>query len=333
MRLRPKLHTFLLGVLLVFSSLTIATVTLWPHVQSGRLDPRRALGQAAEPTPASAPATPTPTPRPTETPPPRPIPPDLALTARAAILVDVATENVRYERQADEPVPPASTAKIVTALTAIAHLRPEEVVEIVPEDVVDPEAESAMGLQAGDTVTVQDLLVGLLLPSGNDAANALARVAGERLAGEQATPRERFTAAMNQTAERLGMADSYFHSPAGLDVDGQRATARDLARAARALLDDPALLPIVAMPSATVRVGGPQARVITLESTNLLLEEQGVYGVKTGTTELAGECLVFAYRDQREDVIGVVLGSQDRFGDARALLGLPPAPATPPASP
>lgn len=100
--------------------------------------------------------------------------------------------------------------------------------------------------------------------------------------------------------------------------------------AARALLREPVLVSIVAMQRAEVRIGGPKARVIRLENTNQLLAQDGVFGIKTGTTDQAGQCLLVAYRAPSGTQIAVILGSQDRYGDARALLGLPePPPPSP----
>ena len=250
----------------------------------------------------------------------------LQLTAKSVYLINAHTGKVLFERAPDAPRAPASTTKLVTALTALKYVHPEDVVTIEQSDVVDPTQESNMGLQAGDTVTIHDLLVGLFLPSGNDAANALARFAGERLPGSDQPPVQRFVAEMNVTAADLGMTNSHFVNPSGDDADGQVVTAHDLSLAVRALLADPALLPIVAIPTANVRVGGANARVISLTNTNDMLLTNGVYGVKTGTTQNAGECLIVAYRTQQENVIAVILGSEDRYADARKLLGIESAP-------
>jgi D-alanyl-D-alanine carboxypeptidase (penicillin-binding protein 5/6) len=250
----------------------------------------------------------------------------LQLTAKSVYLIDAETGAVLFERDAEAPRAPASTAKIVTALTALKYVHPEDVVTIEQSDVVDPAQESNMGLRVGDTATIHDLLVGLFLPSGNDAANALARFAGERLPGSDQPPVQRFIAEMNVTATSLGMTKSHFVNPSGDDADGQVVTAHDLSIAARTLLADPALLPIVAIPTADVRVGGPNARVISLTNTNEMVLTNGVYGVKTGTTQNAGECLIVAYRTQQENVIAVILGSEDRYADARELLGIQAVP-------
>lgn len=332
MRRPLRTRSLLLGSLLLLLSLVLATATVWGYVEGGGPLAIATGRRPATPTADIATPTPTPvlpTPTPTPTPPVAAIPPDLPLSARAAILVQDEPELVLFERNADEPLPPASTAKIVTALTVLRHAGLEEVLTVQEEDLVDPVAESHMGLQAGDTVTVHDLLVGLLLPSGNDAAKTLSRVIGERLPGDQ-PPVERFAAAMNAVAAELGMTGSHFVDPSGDDAEGQVVTARDMVIAARALLREPVLVSIVAMQRAEVRVGGPKARVIRLENTNQLLAQDGVFGIKTGTTDQAGQCLLVAYRAPSGTQIAVILGSQDRYGDARALLGLPePPPPSP----
>ncbi len=302
-----------LGLALLASSLLIAGVSV-----------RRYLNAASGGPPAALPATATVAvaPEPTATPTLGPTPTPPALSARAALVMRVEDGEVLLAKNADEPLPPASTAKILTALTVLRHAHPETIVTIQPEDIVDPVEESAMGLQAGDTLTIHDLLVGLLLPSGNDAARALARAVGEQLAGPAgAPPEERFIAAMNALAAELGMAHSQLLTPDGEDVEGQAVSARDLALAARAFLKEPVLVRIASMREATVRVGGPQPRTLWLASTNAVLGERGVFGIKTGTTEAAGQCLVAAWRTVAGQVyLAVVLGSQNRYADVRTLI-------------
>jgi serine-type D-Ala-D-Ala carboxypeptidase (penicillin-binding protein 5/6) len=328
---RRRSRSRLIGILLLLSSVLILGVVVWYStarydgaVVSGMPALSDLRGQPGAETPA--PVTPTPSPTPT----PVPIPADLPLTARAALVIVVETGDVLFERDADEPLQPASTIKIVTALTVLKHATPEEVITIHVDDVVDPVEESSMGLRAGDTVTIHDLLVGLLLPSGNDAAKALARHVGERLPPELGhIPQERFVAGLNVVARELGMDGSILVHPAGHDREGQAITARDLAQATIKLLERPALMPIVAMEKAEVRVGGDHARVLTLSNTNELLTETGVHGIKTGTTLGAGQCLVVAYRDGERTLVAVILGSTDRYTDARALLDLPEPPPSP----
>ncbi len=301
------LRRFGLAFLLLTLSITIAGLTLTRY---------GSLGTAlSTPTVSNAPSpVPTPPPSPTPTPPP--------VTARATFVIDLTADRVLLDQQSTLPLPPASTLKLLTALTAQEILPPEEIVMVQSEDEVDPTVESTMGLAAGDTVTVHDLLIGLLLPSGNDAARALARVAGERLATpSELPPRERFLAMMQAKAHELGLEQTIIRTPDGDDVPGQVTSARDLARLAHAVLADPELATIVAMREAYVRVGGPNARILSLTNTNELLGQFGVVGVKTGTSPAAGQCLVAAWRTLDERLyLAVILGSQDRYGDMRALI-------------
>jgi serine-type D-Ala-D-Ala carboxypeptidase (penicillin-binding protein 5/6) len=264
--------------------------------------------------------TPTPTPEPQI---PEAIAADIDITARSAFVYHPSTDTTLYERDADTPVQPASTLKIFTALVVLEYASPSEVIEIVESDVVDPVAESHMGLAAGDLVTVHDLLVGLMLPSGNDAANALARVVGSRINGDDAEPlQDRFIREMNRVANDLGLETTELRHPAGHDREGQAVTAREMAVAAQALMESPSLLTIVAMKDAEILVGGNNARVLEVENTNELLVHEDVYGIKTGTTGQAGQCLIVASREGDTTIISVILGSEDRYTDARTLLDL-----------
>ncbi|WP_448575755.1 D-alanyl-D-alanine carboxypeptidase family protein [Thermomicrobium sp.] len=280
---------------------------------------RYALPVSTSSTTTVAPS-PEPTPTPTPTPSPTPEPP--SLSARSVLVVDLTTDRILLERASRTPLPPASTLKLLTALTAVEILSSEEIVTVQPEDMVDPVRESAMGLGAGDTITVHDLLIGLLLPSGNDAARALARIAGERLAGPpDRSPRDRFLFAMQEKARELGLSETVVLSPDGDDIPEQTTSARDLLQLARATLDHPELAALVALRTAQIRVGGPNARVLELRNTNELLGQLGVIGIKTGTTPEAGQCLVAAWRTSDERTfVAIVLGSQDRYGDVRAII-------------
>jgi serine-type D-Ala-D-Ala carboxypeptidase (penicillin-binding protein 5/6) len=269
---------------------------------------------------------------PTATPVPQPpllIPEDLQLTARSAFVYHPEGDTVLFERDADLPLQPASTLKVFTAMVVLDYATPNEIIEIVDSDVVDPVAESSMGLAAGDLVTVHDLLVGLMLPSGNDAANALARVIGSRIEGDaDESLQDRFLREMNRVASDLGLETTELRHPAGHDREGQAVTAREMATAAMALMESPSLLTIVAMKSAEIRVGGVNPRILQVENTNELLVHEEVYGIKTGTTDQARQSLVIASREGDTTIISVILGSEDRYGDARALLQLPEPPDT-----
>jgi serine-type D-Ala-D-Ala carboxypeptidase (penicillin-binding protein 5/6) len=271
---------------------------------------------------ASADITPSPT-----LAPPDPIPEDIELTARGVYVLHADSDTVLFEREPDEPLQPASTAKIFTAIVVLEYASPEEVIEINESDIVDPVVESSMGLEAGDRVTVHDLLVGLMLPSGNDAASALSRTIGARIDGDEDEPYDdRFLREMNRVADDLGLEASELRHAAGHDRDDQAVTARELAVATVAMLERPSLATIVAMKRAEIQVGGENARVLTVENTNELLIHDDVYGVKTGTTVEAGQCLVVAQHNGDSTTIAVILGSSDRYGDARTLLDLPEPP-------
>jgi D-alanyl-D-alanine carboxypeptidase (penicillin-binding protein 5/6) len=243
------------------------------------------------------------------------------LSAKAAYAVDLTNGVELYSVNADTPLAPASTTKIITAIVVAQHASLDATVTIQADDTVDPTIYSHMGLEVGDVVTVRDLLAGMLLNSGGDAALALARFVGATLpdaAGEE--PRARFVNEMNREAAALGMKHSHFVDPDGRDTDGHVSTARDLALAAQRLFDFQTLESLVGERSQDVQIQGPNARTISLTNTNELLGAPGVHGVKTGTTDAAGQCLVLATWENGARVITVLLGSADRYGDANRLL-------------
>jgi D-alanyl-D-alanine carboxypeptidase len=138
-------------------------------------------------------------------------------------------------------------------------------------------------------------------------------------AGDQAVGR--FVDELNAYAAKLGMRGSHFTNPIGEDDPRELSTARDLTRATQQLLNDQFLAQIVGTSSAVVHVGGPNARDLELHTSNELLGARGdVFGVKTGTEDTAGQCLILGYWRGDNRIIGVVLGSQDRYADMQALM-------------
>ena len=225
------------------------------------------------------------------------------LMAESALLVDLDSGQTLYSLRPDAPLPPASTAKLMTALIVLQQADLDDVVTISPVAAATPG--SRMGLTAGQTLTVRDLLYGLLLPSGNDAAVALA----EHVAGSEAS----FVELMNEQAALLGLQATHFAGPHGMDADGQTTSATDLSRITQAALEYPFFTQIVAMPEA--EVGG-----LTLTNTNELLGKYpGADGIKTGTSDAAGECLVASTTRQGHRLVAIVLGSQERYADVRAM--------------
>jgi serine-type D-Ala-D-Ala carboxypeptidase (penicillin-binding protein 5/6) len=243
------------------------------------------------------------------------------ISADSLIAIDMTSDVLLYQYNADVSIAPASTLKIITALTALEVLDPDEEISVSMEDLVDTTVYSNAALRAGDVVTVRDLLAGLLIPSGGDAANALARVAGVRFGpGPGQRPVERFVEEMNELAVDIGMTGSSFVNPDGRDEDGQYTTARDLAIAGAELLRDRMLAEIVAAPAWTMTVTGQNGRQYDVVNTNELIGVERVHGIKTGTTGSAGEAIVLATRRGNNQILTVVMGSEGRYTDTIALL-------------
>jgi D-alanyl-D-alanine carboxypeptidase len=230
-----------------------------------------------------------------------------AAGARAAIVVDAATGAVLYERNAHEPMHPASLTKMVTALVAVERAPLDRIVRVTHPIVVTP---VLIGLDVGDELPLGEVLNGLLLNSGNDAALAIAESIGDGSI-------DRFVGWMNELAARLGLKDSHFVNPHGLDADGHLASAYDLAIIGRAVMEQPVLAKIVAQQRHDY-----EGKVHwTFRTRNPLLGVyDGVDGIKTGFDDLAGLCLVAtAERDGRR-AIAVVMNSNQYGEDAASLL-------------
>ncbi len=262
------------------------------------------------------------------------MPPEVSATA--AFVRDVSAGVDLYDLNADERLAAGSTIKIATALVVRANLDLDDEIQIVESDPV-AEGYSTMSLLVGDTLTVEQLLIGLLLPSGGDAAQALARHVGADLLDEDplsvdaGVAIERFVDEMNNLSAELALENTRFVNPDGRDADDQFTSARDLATIATTLMDDDALREIVAMPDYDfVSPGGNQYAKL---NTNELLADPGVIGIKTGSESQAGACLILANEFGGNEVITVILGSDleyddvtgektidGRYDDARAIL-------------
>lgn len=248
--------------------------------------------------------------RPGVSPMPRPL-----LTAAAALAIDLDSGRVLYSVNATTPRAPASLVKMMTAAVALDRLSPNTVIT-VPSGAPGVGAEvggSAMGLLPGERLSLHDLLYGMLLPSGNDAAYTIAQYIGGSQGG--------FAALMNAKAAALGMTQTHFVQGYGLDSAGQDTTARDLATLARYDLSHYALFRQIVR-TASYDIGpGRTHPAFALHNLNQLLGVYpGAFGVKTGTTPDAGENLVAAVHRDGRDVLTVVLGATDRYADSTALL-------------
>ena len=231
--------------------------------------------------------------------------------AGSAIVVEARSGEVLYEREAGRRRAIASATKLMTALLTLERARPNAVFTAPPYEALA--VESKIDLRAGERMRVSDLLRALLLESANDAAVTLV----ENISGS----RPAFVRTMNRRARRLGLEDTRYANPIGLDDPGNYSTARDLAVLARTLMADPRFARIVDLPRAELRSG---ARPRVVENRNLLVRrEPFVEGVKTGYTRQAGYVLVGSASGRGVRVVSVVLGEASptaRDADSLALL-------------
>ena len=230
--------------------------------------------------------------------------PASALSAEKAMVLDAVTGRVLYEKNADKQSLIASTTKIMTALIVCEQCNVLDRMRI-PKEAVGIEG-SSMYLQEGEVLTIQELLYGLMLSSGNDAAVALAIYCGGTVEG--------FAQLMNDKAHVLGLKDTHFENPNGLDSPGHYSTARDLAILAAYAMENPIFCKTVS--AKTVTVGQRHLR----NHNKLLWQIEGAEGVKTGYTRAAGRILVSsATRDGRR-LICVTLNDPNDWADHAALL-------------
>lgn len=227
------------------------------------------------------------------------------ISAEAAIVYDMDTNQLLLTRNPDQRLAPASLTKLMTALLVLESGDTQRLITIEQDDLV---GDSNMGLEAGEVISVEQLLYGLLINSANDAAMALARTVSGSL--------DPFVGRMNQRAEELDLRNTHFLNPHGLDMDGHFSSARDLLALTHALWDYPLFRTIVGTQDTTV--AGHR-----LHNTNELLGSKLlVNGVKTGTTDEAGECLIVGVVSNGHQRFIVVLNSQDRYADTRRLIEL-----------
>jgi serine-type D-Ala-D-Ala carboxypeptidase (penicillin-binding protein 5/6) len=248
------------------------------------------------------------------------------ISADAVFVTDISTGIELFAQNPDEPLPPASLTKIVSALVVLERANLDDTIEILEDDLVSAE-ESQVGLVAGDRLSVRDLLHGMLIPSGNDATLALARHVGSAALGESVSAEQavaEFVSMMNAKAAELGATASHFSNPTGIDQEGHVMSARDITTLTRAALENSLFSEIVSKTEAVLSSDiEPDGYRVT--TTNQLLAEGLVTGVKTGTTARAGGCLVTSFAVGPNEIVvsEAADGSQDttaRFAETRALL-------------
>ena len=233
------------------------------------------------------------------------------ISARASLIYDLTTNKVIYQKNVKEKHPMASLTKIMTSIIALENQKKDDKYKVTKKDLI---GEDSMGISQGEILSLKELLYGLILHSGNDAA--------ETLANNFPDGRKKFIEAMNNKVKALGLSDTNFTNPTGLEGDGkQYTTSYDLLVITRyAVINFPLFDKIVL----TFNYNIPQTKThkaYFLENeTNLLISYPGVKGVKTGYTPEAGLCLVTYLDYKGHKIIGILLGSDNRRDEMKELL-------------
>lgn len=237
----------------------------------------------------------------------RDLPPPI-LSARAILIRDVKSDTTLYHKDSNVRLPIASTTKVMTAMVASEYFKLDSVLEVGDSAGIDG---ASVGLMKGEKITFNSLLLGMLLNSGNDAAFTIA----ENYPGGLGN----FVLAMNQKVARMKLPNTHFDNPAGFDSPTHFSSANDLARITQEAIKDQTLAKIFSTKETEVLSFDSKYRH-KLSNLNILLSEvHGVLGVKTGYTREAKENLITLV-NRGSEVIVVVLGSDDRFSDSKALI-------------
>ena len=234
-----------------------------------------------------------------------------AIDVAGGVLIDVDAGEILWAKEAHTPLPPASTTKIVSALVALENLDPEAVVNVTPDALLAAADETKLGVEAGDHYTVGELLQAMLTISANDAADVMA---------VDTVGMTRYVAAMNEQLAALGLRDSHFDSPVGLDSPTQRASPYDLAVAGLAAYENfPLFREIVGQPQIDVPATSGHVQYTLHNLDRLLQLYPPALGIKPGWTGDAGYCLVaLAERDGHRLVL-VLMNEPRLYEDARTM--------------
>lgn len=240
------------------------------------------------------------------------------ISAQHLFVMDVASRQPLFTKDADARIYPASTTKMMTALVAVDHYPLDQIITITRRY---PEGQD-IGLAPGEQISVEQLLYALLVQSANDAAEVLA----ENYCAPVAAPdaplcgRASFISAMNSKAYSMHLYHTHFKNPSGLDEEGHYSTAADLSRLALAVMDNPYLAHIVGTENAVITSSDYSSSHILSNVNELVGKIPGVLGVKTGFTDLAGQSLVTLVDQYDRPLLITVLGSSDRFADTQNLI-------------
>lgn len=230
------------------------------------------------------------------------------VTAQSFMVFDVSSHTILAEKNATQILPPASTTKLMTALTALELFDLNDVVEVSTQAALENDGG---GLFPHEKIRVRDLLIGLIVSSANDSAFALAEHARNGI--------EDFLTAMNQYAQRLQLQHTFYGNPAGYDVPPNATSAQDLTILTLSAMQNPALFEWMSSPNSVVYSTDGMIQHFLFTTNELLGVEPGIVAGKTGTTELAKEVLVSVAEYEGRTVIITVMGSADRYTDTRLL--------------
>lgn len=228
--------------------------------------------------------------------------------AAALYLIELKSGRILLEKNAARPLPPASLTKIMTALIAMERAEPQQVVRIEQRALTH---RSSLNFQAGEEYYLRDLVTTMLVTSANDACEAVA----QHIGGTSA----HFVELMNQRAKTLHLSHTHFANPCGFDAPGHVSTAEDLARLTEAALHTPDFSMMVRTITRSIATVNGK-RQITLYTTNELLRDPDVNGVKTGYTSKAGRCLIVSMFQDGHRLLLVGLNVRDRWEQAPKLL-------------
>lgn len=232
------------------------------------------------------------------------------VSASCAALMVAETGELIYGKNEHDRRSMASTTKIMTSLLAIEALTPQRKIT-VSADMLNVEGTS-MGLLPGDTVTLEGLVYGMLLQSGNDAANVTAITLGGNV--------ESFVSMMNKRAAEIGMNDTHFETPSGLDSKEHYSTAYDMAMLGCTAIKNPEFAAVCSQKSAVVCYGNPPYRRTLTNHNRLLRIYDDAVGIKTGFTKKSGRCLVSAARRDGVTLVAVTLNAPDDWNDHSKML-------------